>query len=104
DYNGTIPLSTMTQWGFHTMPNPQRFSLGQFPLTTINTSGRPVGYLYDEKGKTPPEWQAAAGFLYSNPSRLNLARIGLVLKTSDGREVRLTDLKDIHQELDLWTG
>jgi hypothetical protein len=104
NYNGGIPLSTMSQWGFHTMPNPQGFSLEKFPLTMIDSSGRPVGYLYDENGKTPPAWHAAAGYLYANPSRLNLGRIALVLKTADGHEARLEDLKDIHQELALWTG
>ena len=104
DYNNTIPLSTMAQWGFHSMPNPQGFSLDKYPLTTIDTSGRPVGYLYYENGKSPPEWQAAANYLYANPSRLDLGRIALVLKTADGHDAHLADLKDIHQELDLWTG
>jgi hypothetical protein len=104
NYNDTIPLSTMAQWGFHAMPNPQGYSLEKFPLTTIDTSGRPAGYLYDENGKTSPAWHAAAGYLYANPSRLNLGRLALVLKTVDGREARLEQLKDIHQELDLWTG
>ncbi len=103
-YNNTIPLSTMSQWGFHTMPNPHGYALEKFPLTTIDTGGRPVGYLYDENGRTPDEWHAAAGYLYANPSRLNLGRIALVLKTADRHEARLEDLKDIHQELDLWTG
>ena len=104
DYNKTIPLSTMAQWGFHTMPNPQGFSLAKFPLTTLDTNGRPVRYLYYERGRCPQEWQAAAEYLYANPGRLHLGRIALVLKTSDGREARLADLKDIHQELNLWTG
>jgi hypothetical protein len=104
NYKDTIPLSTMSQWGFHAMPNPAGFSLEKFPLTTMDTSGRPVGYLYDENGKTSPEWHAAAGYLYANPSRLHLGRIALVLKTADGHEACLEDLKDIHQKLDLWTG
>ena len=104
DYNHGIPLSTMAQWGFHTMPNPQGFSLEKFPLTTNDTGGRAVGYLYYENGKSPPERRAAADYLYDNPSRLNLGRLALVLKSTDGHEVRLADLKDIHQELNLWTG
>jgi hypothetical protein len=104
DYNHGMPLSTMAQWGFHTMPNPQGFSLEKFPLTTIDTSGRPVGYLYYDNDKSPPAWHAAADYLYENPSRLNLGRIALVLKTADGHQARFEDLKDIHQELDLWTG
>ena len=104
DYQKTIPLSTLAQWGFHTMPSPEGFSLDKFPLTTLDTSGRPVDYLYYERGRSPQTWQAAADYLYANPSRLNLGRIALVLKTADGHVARLEDLKDIHQELNLWTG
>ena len=104
DYGHDIPLSTMAQWGFHTMPNPQGYTLEKFPLVIQDTSGRSVGYLYDENGRTPPEQHAAANYLYANPSRLHLGRLALVLKTADGHEARLADLKDIHQELDLWTG
>lgn len=103
-YAGTIPLSTMSQWGFHAMPNPYGYSLEKFPLTTIDTSGRPVGYLYDENGKTPAAWHAAAGYLYANPSRLNLGRLGLILQTASGRAAQKENLSDIRQELDLWTG
>jgi len=104
NYSGTIPLSTLSQWGFHSMPNPRGYSLEKFPLTMIENDGRSAGYLYDEPGKTPAEWHAAANFLYANPSRLHLGRIGMILKSADGHEVRLEELKDIHQELDLWSG
>jgi hypothetical protein len=104
EYGPGIPLSTMAQWGFHAAPNPQNFSVETFPLTTIDTSGRPVGYVYYENGKSPKAWEAAANYLYTNPSRLHLGRVALALKRSDGHDVMLNDLTDIHQELDLWTG
>src|SRR5260370_34190681 len=31
NYNHTIPLSTMSQWRFHPIPNTQGFSLDKFP-------------------------------------------------------------------------
>jgi protein-glucosylgalactosylhydroxylysine glucosidase len=104
EYREGIPLGTMAQWGFHTAPNPEGFSLRRFPLTYIDTSGRRVGYLYYEKGKSPAAWGAAADYLYDNPSRMNLGRVGLCLKWKDGRTARLGDITDIHQELDLWKG
>lgn len=104
DYHHDTPLSTMAQWGFHTMPNPRGFSLEKFPLKIIETDGRSVGYLYQENGVSPAELQPAADYLYANPSRLHLGRLALVLKTAEGRQARLADLKDVHQELDLWTG
>ena len=103
-YNRGIPLSTMSQWGFHTAPNPKGFTLEKFPLTMSESHGRKVPYLYFEKGKSPAELEEATNYLYSNPSRLHLGRISMALKTSDGQPAKLTDLKAIHQELNLWTG
>ncbi len=104
EFNRGIPLSTMSQWGFHTAPSSRGYTLDKFPLTTLDTSGRPVKYLYFEKGKSPSEWEAAAGYLYANPGRLHLGRIAMVLKTSTGQEAKMSDLTEIHQELDLWSG
>jgi hypothetical protein len=104
EYREGIPLGTMAQWGFHTTPNPQGFSLEKFPLTYLETGGRHVGYLYYEDKKSPSKLGPAAGYLYTNPSRFNLGRIGMVLRRRDGREVQLSDLTDIRQELNLWTG
>ncbi|MEY4918475.1 MAG: hypothetical protein RL616_2388, partial [Verrucomicrobiota bacterium] len=101
---GETPLTTMAQWGFHTMPNPHGYALEKFPLTTNYTSGHTAGYLYDENGKTPGEWHGAANYLYANPGRIHLGRIAMILKSTDGHETLIDDLKDIHQELDLWTG
>ncbi len=104
EYREGIPLGTMAQWGFHTAPNPKGFSLDKFPLTYLEAGGRKVGYLYYEDKKSSPELGPAASYLYSNPGRLNLGRVGMVLKRRDGRESRLSDLTDIRQELNLWTG
>ncbi len=104
DYSHLVPLSTMTQWGFHASPNPQGFSLEKYPLTYLDTNGRQAGYVYYEDGKSPASLAPAAGYLYNNPSRLNLGKVGLKLKASDGHEARLDEIKEIHQELNLWTG
>ena len=104
EYGKGMPLATMSQWGFHTAPNPQGFSLEKFPLTYLETGGRQVGYLYYENGKSPSAWRPGADYLYSNPSRLNLGRVGMVLRRTDGQEAQLSDLTDIRQELNLWTG
>ena len=104
EFNKGIPLSTMAQWGFHTTPSPQGFTLEKFPRTMKDSGGHTAPYLYFERGKSPAEWEAAANYLYANPGRLHLGRIAMVLKTSTGHEARLADLTDIRQELDLWSG
>ena len=104
EYSKGMPLATMAQWGFHTAPNPEGFSLEKFPLTYLDTGGRQVGYLYYENGKSPPKWRAAAEHLYGNPTRLNLGRVGMVLRRKAGEEAQIAELTDVRQELDLWTG
>lgn len=102
EYRDGIPLSTMSQWGFHTAPNPNDYSLARFPLTYLDTGGRQVGYLYYDKKVSPPELGAAARYLYSNPSRMNLGQVAAVLRRRDGTPATLSDIEDIRQELHLW--
>lgn len=104
DYNKGIPLSTMSQWGFHTMPNPHGFSVETYPLTMIETRGKPTPYLYYQDGISPKDSEPAASFLYNNPGRIHLGRLAMVLKKNDGHPAALADLHNIRQELNLWTG
>jgi len=62
DYAKGMPLATVEQWGFRSAP-PKGFSLGKFPLTYLDTSGRQVGYLYCEKGKSSADLGPAADYL-----------------------------------------
>ncbi|KAK0199765.1 Six-hairpin glycosidase-like protein [Desarmillaria ectypa] len=45
-------------------------------------------------------------WLSANPNRVNLGRVGLVFRSTEGEVLNVTEsnLTDIHQELDLWTG
>lgn len=104
DYRAGMPLGTVSQWGFHQAPDPHGFSLQKFPLTDIDSCGRKVGYLYYENGKTPKDLGAAADYLYANPGRLNLGRVALVLRHTDGSDATLSELTNIHQEMNLWAG
>jgi len=104
DYKRGTPISTLSQWGFQTEPSPEGFKLEDFPYTNSLVDGREVPYLVYERGVSPPELEAAANYLYSTPGRLNLGRVGMVLKDSNGASAKLTDLTDIRQELDLWRG
>jgi hypothetical protein len=40
-------------------------AVGVSDLQNWTGHGRPAGYSYDENGRTPPEWNAAANFLYA---------------------------------------
>ena len=96
-YENAMPLCTMSQWGWHTTPMPAHLDGKNLRLTQYDTYGRLVGYQTSSEGQTE-----LYNWLRENPHRLHLGQIGLRLV--DGREIRATDLTDIRQELDLWTG
>jgi protein-glucosylgalactosylhydroxylysine glucosidase len=98
-YLETIPLATLSQWGWHTWPNPNRWNIDTFQFKTFDSHGRQVGYA-DIPGERTPEMN----WLRSNPHRLHLGRVGFVLEHADGSFARPEDLKNIRQALDLWNG
>ncbi len=99
-YDETIPLGTLSQWGWHTSPNPNKWSIDTFGLTAYDSHGRQVGYADIPGDRRTPEIE----WLRANPHRLHLGRIGFRLVTADGREATPGDLADIEQTLDLWNG
>lgn len=105
-----ISLCTMSNWGWHEMPNPEGYVLDD-AMSEYDTDRGPVRYpdKYDmaaaATGRVPDELRAGT-WLHENPQRLNLGRIGLRLrKTADA-----SPEKDPHalgapgQRLDMWTG
>jgi len=95
-YEKGIPLCTQSQWGWHSSPIPAGLAPGELKLEILETHGRPVGYATSARGQ-----EKLFNWLRENPHRLNLGRIGLEL---DGQGLAATDLANIGQELDLWTG
>ena len=64
-----------------------------------DTHGRPVRYPIPNAGQP-----ALSAWLYGNPRRINLGRVGLRVRKADGNEATEADLQNPWQELDLWTG
>ncbi len=96
-----MPLGTQSHWGWHSTPNPENFRLSQV-LDEYNVDGRKVPYAAD--GKFAGGYSPAGTWLRSNPHRLHLGQIGLVLKNSGGSPALISDLKNTTQTLDLWSG
>ena len=96
ELEGSTPLTTQAQWGWHSFPNPEGFTMKD--ATTI----------YDGNGKQVPyasrQHTPAGDWLRQNPHRLNLAQVGFELRKEDGSIVQINDLKNIRQELNMWTG
>jgi hypothetical protein len=59
-YEKTFPLCTMSDWGWHSFPNPQGFSMDTFAYKNYDAHGRPVGYA-DQSSTNP-----ASNYLRAN--------------------------------------
>jgi len=98
-FTNTIPLGTLSQWAWHSFPNPAGWSMDKFHFTEFDVFGRKVGYDNVPGNRQTPEIK----WLRTNPHRLHLGRIGLLLTKADGSAARTNDLTDIGQTLDLWS-
>ena len=98
-YEQTIPLGTLSQWGWHTWPNPDGWHIDRFAFKEFASHGRMVGYADIPGDRTPEiEW------LRANPHRLHLGRIGFRLTHADGSAAAPSDITEVRQTLDLWNG
>ncbi|MFC0212972.1 glycoside hydrolase family 65 [Paenibacillus chartarius] len=99
--DGGVPLSHLSNWAWHTSPNPQGYRPDTFPLTEFQTyNGRSIGFPYLPAGQTTEEYK----WLKFNPHKLHLGRIGFRLDLPSGEEAGPDDITGIEQTLDLWTG
>lgn len=99
-FTNTIPLGTLSQWGWHSFPNPHHWSIDTFHFKSFDAFGRKVGYADAPLYPHTPEIK----YLRDNPHRLDLGQIGLVLTRADGSAAGTNDLADVDQTLDLWDG
>ncbi len=101
-YEEKMPLCTMSQWGWHTIPangEQKAYKSKDYRVKMYDTYGRKIGYITSSEGQ-----EAEYNWLRQNPHRLHLGRIGLIITISDGRPAKMSDLQNIHQTLDLWQG
>ncbi|MFF3372278.1 hypothetical protein ACFYXF_04885 [Streptomyces sp. NPDC002680] len=101
---------TMSNWGWHSMPNPDGFVLDD-AMSTYETARGPVQYpdkfdMASMMGGEPAEEFRAGAWLHQNPQRIDLGRIGLLLRAAPDAEPEPYPeaLANPRQRLDLWTG
>jgi hypothetical protein len=100
-FEHTTPLGTLSDWGWHTFPNPNGWDIDKFQFKEFpDLNGRLVPYADVPHNQQTPEIK----WLRENPHRLHLGQIGFVLKHADGSLAQTNELTDIEQKLDLWNG
>lgn len=99
-YEKTMPIGTLSDWGWHSFPNPHGYSLKDYKMTVIKKYNRQFVFPSASTSHPTPE----AAYLRMNENRFGLGRIGLEITRADGSKVAITDLKNIDQKLDLWGG
>src|SRR5690606_35215726 len=101
EYENGISLGTQAEWGWHTIPSRVQYTLNDVAREYETCDGRKVPYAIqraDGRAADATQW------LRANPHRLHLGLTGLALLKKDGTPALLTDLNDIDQTLDLWSG
>ncbi|MGA3178921.1 MAG: glycoside hydrolase family 65 [Verrucomicrobiota bacterium] len=99
-FDNTTPLGTLSQWAWHSFPNPDGWSMEKFHFKDFDVFGRMVSYDDEPGNRQTPEIK----WLRENPHRLHLGRIAFILTKSDGGPVLTNDLGGVEQTLDLWSG
>ncbi|MBJ6144853.1 hypothetical protein JAO77_15760 [Hymenobacter sp. BT559] len=99
-YEKGLPLGTESEWGWHRFPNKEGYKFDA-SLRTYTLNGRPVPYAVQVK---TPGNKEAVDYLRANPHRLQLGNLGFVILKKNGQPATVQDIKNIHQELNPWTG
>ena len=100
-YAKGVPLGTQSAWGWHSFPNTENLKIEE-AQKTYELEGRKISYTVQPK--EPERAKKAVEYFRVNPHRLQLGNIGLEIKKKDGSLATVDDIKNIDQELDLWTG
>ena len=102
-YSTGISLGTMSDWGWHTGPNPENYQLSDV-YRTYNVHDRKVDYVHQYSTREDPIKAAASDWLRANPHRIHLGMFGLQILNKDGAEISIKDIEKPVQRLNLWTG
>jgi len=100
-YSALVPMPIMSQWSWHSFPNPKGFNLEQ-AMKPFDVRGKKRAYPalanWDEAKQEHIQW------LRENPHRFSLGRLALRLETVDGKLAKFADLSQTRQSLDMWSG
>ena len=96
-YRGGVPLGTQSDWGWHSFGNPEHLKIEESYKEEDFGHGHKELYATEFREDGRP--RRAAQWYRMNPHRLHLGCNGLEVEN-----LKPSNLKDIHQQLDMWTG
>lgn len=100
-YAKGVPLGTQSEWGWHSFKDTANYRFDE-TLKNYQLNGRAVSY--SVQLKEPERHKNAVNWFRQNPHRLQLGNIGLEITKKDGSLATLSDIKNINQTLNMWTG
>ena len=105
EYLKGMPLGTLSDWGWHSFPNPGHYLLRDI-MRPYDSHGREVLYADAREGSdlSGARIKKEVQWLRQNPHRIDLGRIGFILHKASGQSAILNDIAGIHQRLDLLSG
>ncbi|GEO04407.1 hypothetical protein AAE02nite_20710 [Adhaeribacter aerolatus] len=101
NYQGGVALGTQSEWGWHSWLNTENYKFEE-TLQDYNLNGKKVSY--SVQVKEPKRKKDAADYFRINQHRLQLGNIGLEITKEDGSLIKIKDVKNSKQELNLWKG
>ena len=104
EYETGVPLTAMSDWGWHRFPNANGLTPQESEKTVDLGHGHPEVYAVEYKKAEDGRHREATTYFRVNPHRLNLGTIGLELKDASGQPIPLHALAAPHQELHLFDG
>jgi hypothetical protein len=100
-YDKGVPLGTQSEWGWHSFKDTAGYRFEE-TLRTYDLNGRLV--TYSVQIKQPQRNKNASDWFRQNVHRLQLGNLGLLLTKKNGEQALPADIKNINQQLNLWTG
>lgn len=101
EYEKGVPLGTESEWGWHSFIDTAGYKREE-ALKTYHLNGREITYSVEVN--TPERNKAAANWFRQNPHRLQLGNLGFEILKKDNSVAVIRDIKNISQQLNLWTG
>lgn len=101
DYENGISLGTQAQWAWHSLPSQTKYKLDDVAVDYESCDGSKAPYAVQHKEGRAGD---ATQYLRANPHRLHLGLVRLLIAKNNGEQIKLSDLHNIQQRLDLWSG